>query len=409
MKVLQLGKFFPLKGGVEKVMWDLSTGLDACSPETGIQCDMLCAMLPAKHPGLKKASDNSIGGSVQAGGAIAKPDKAALKSLQWPYVITHKNGGRCICVKAITEKAATMLSPAMVKWLREHGCEYDIIHVHHPDPMACLALRLSGYKGRVFLHWHSDIVKQKILLKFYEPLQKWLIRRADRIIGTTPVYVQQSRCLKDVQDKVTFLPIGIHDNVKWPDDHEPVKEDEGKVILFSLGRLVGYKGFDYLIEAARFLPQNYEIMIGGSGPLREELQKRIDVQALDGFKHASVKLMGFLSDEQVREMFNRCNIFVLSSSMKTEAFGIVQLEAMSCGKPIVATHIAGSGVDWVNEFLVSGQNVRPQNAAMLASAILNITDDPERYKSYSKAARQRFLDMFTYDKMISNYLNMLRQ
>jgi rhamnosyl/mannosyltransferase len=82
-----------------------------------------------------------------------------------------------------------MVSPAMVSHLRMIASEYDIIHVHHPDPMAALALRLSGYQGKVVLHWHSDIVKQKKLLSLYLPLQKWLIRRADLIVGTTPVYL----------------------------------------------------------------------------------------------------------------------------------------------------------------------------------------------------------------------------
>jgi hypothetical protein len=73
--------------------------------------------------------------------------------------------------------------------------EYDIIHVHHPDPMAALALFCSGYKGRVVLHWHSDILKQKVLLKFYMPLQRWLLKRAEVLVGTTPIYVKESPLL----------------------------------------------------------------------------------------------------------------------------------------------------------------------------------------------------------------------
>ena len=112
MKVLQLGKFYPIRGGVEKVMWDLTSGLSA----RGIDCDMLCA------------------------------------ELEKDEIIHLNEHGRVICVKAWMKKAATMIAPKMVSWLRKHKDEYDIIHVHHPDPMACLALRLSGYKGRVILH-----------------------------------------------------------------------------------------------------------------------------------------------------------------------------------------------------------------------------------------------------------------
>ena len=107
-------------------------------------------------------------------------------TLDAPQVIEFNPHGCCICLKAWKKVAATMICPAMIGWMRSHCREYDIVHVHHPDPMACLALRLSGFKGRVVLHWHSDILKQKGLLKLYLPLQRWLIRRADRIVGTTP-------------------------------------------------------------------------------------------------------------------------------------------------------------------------------------------------------------------------------
>ena len=97
----------------------------------------------------------------------------------------------------------------MIDYLRRHCREYDIIHIHHPDPMAGLALRLSGFKGRVILHWHSDILKPKVLLAPYIPLQKWVVKRAETIVGTTPSYVRHSPWLKDVQNKVTYVPIGI--------------------------------------------------------------------------------------------------------------------------------------------------------------------------------------------------------
>jgi rhamnosyl/mannosyltransferase len=154
MKILQLGKFYPIRGGVEKVMYDLMLGLS----EQQVHCDMLCA-----------STEDHPAGTMQLN----------------PYA-------RLIVVPTRVKLAATMLSPGMITTLRKIAKEYAIIHVHHPDPMACLALFLSGYKGKVVLHWHSDILKQKTLLKLYAPLQRWLINRADLIVGTTPVYVRQS-------------------------------------------------------------------------------------------------------------------------------------------------------------------------------------------------------------------------
>lgn len=366
MKVLQLGKFFPVRGGVEKVMWDLTRGLCA----RGVECRMLCACNEKLTP-------------------------------------EQKEDDRLIPVKAWVKAAATMIAPGMIFTLRRIAPRYDIIHVHHPDPMAALALRLSGFKGRVVLHWHSDILKQQGLLKLYLPLQRWLIRRADLIVGTTPVYVAESPFLQDVQDKVTFLPIGVDGVGFWGGERhaEFDSASAGKKTVFSLGRLVGYKGYRYLVEAARYLPEDYEIVIGGKGPLKDELQAQIDAMA--GEKgHAAVRLIGPVSDEDLPGWFHGCKLFVLSSVWKTEAFAIVQVEAMSCGKPVVATKIPGSGVSWVNEDGVSGINVPVEDAHALADAILKICSDDEVYAGFCGRARRRYEDNFSYDGMIDGCLKL---
>ena len=358
MKILQLGKFYPIRGGVEKVMLDLTTGLSAA----GVSCDMLCA-------------------TTEEAGVFPVGDR-----------------GRVIAVKAWGKVAATMIAPAMIGWLRAHRNEYDLIHIHHPDPMAALALRLSGYRGRVILHWHSDILSQRFLLQLYKPLQGWLIRRAEKIVGTTPAYVRESPCLKEVQDKVCFVPIGI----------DPVRPDAmavaafrarypGKKLVFSLGRLVPYKGFGHLVDAAAFLGDDYHVLIGGGGPLREALQQRIEEQGLSG----KVSLLGRVADEEVPTLFGACDVFVLSSVMKTEAFGIVQIEAMSAGKPVVATRIPGSGVAGVNEDGVSGRNVTPGNAREIAEAVDEICKNEEKYRTCCDLALQRYEALFRYGKMIT--------
>ena len=373
MKILQLGKFYPIRGGVEKVMWDLTRGLSG----RGVDCDMLCAMLSGD--GFDEADAPLVEDGPQERGVRA--------------VIRFNDHGRVICVKSMAKVAATMLSPAMVFWLRRHAREYDIIHVHHPDPMACLALWLSGYKGRVILHWHSDILKQKGLLTLYRPLQKWLVRRAEKIVGTTPVYVAQSPDLQSAQHKATYLPIGIEDSIR---NGAQARNADG-ITVFSLGRLVEYKGFKYLIEAAALLPEDYHVLIAGKGPLKEELQSQIDAVA-----PGRVELLGFVSDARARELYNACDVFVLSSVMKTEAFGIVQLEAMSCGKPVIATHIPGSGTDWVNEDGVSGKNVPSCDAKALAEAIMDVCG--EGYEDFSQGARTRYEKLFTFDRMVEGAL-----
>ena len=374
MRILQLGKFYPIRGGVEKVMWDLTRGLAA----EGHTCDMLCA----SYDGAKEVQILRF----------AQNDKKA-----------QNDKGRCIVLPCRHQAAGTMLCPQMIGWLRRHASEYDLIHVHHPDPMACLALRLSGYKGRVILHWHSDILKQKAILAAYKPLQSWLIRRAERIVGTTPVYVAQSQALQGVQEKVTYVPIGIDPIVYDPEKATEIQARyPGKKIIYSLGRLVPYKGYTYLIQAGQYLPDDYIILIGGKGPLQESLQAEINSLHLQ----EKVKLLGFVADEDHAALYGAAKVFVMSSVMKTEAFGIVQIEAMSTGTPVVATKIPESGVSWVNEDGVSGLNVEPGDPKALAEAIRTICEDPERYKCYSEQAQVRFSRLFAYSNMIDKIVRL---
>ena len=366
MKILQLGKFYPIRGGVEKVAYDLMIGLS----ERNVPCDMLCAATRGKS-----------------------------------QVTPINKYANVISCHTWLKASSTMISPVMISTLRQIQAQYDIIHVHHPDPMACLALFLSGYKGKVILQWHSDIQRQKQLFKLYYPLQQWLLRRADRIIGTTPVYLSESPYLQGFQQKTVCLPIGVEPMCPNPEAVAFIKRDyPGKRIVFSLGRLVAYKGYGFLIAAAQYLKDDFVILIGGTGELKDELQKEIDELKL---QH-KVKLLGRVSDENLPAYYGACDVFCLSSIQKTEAFGIVQIEAMSCGKPVVATNIPQSGVAWVNAHGVSGLNVKPGNAQALAQAIETITENEDIYARYSAGAKARYHELFTKEKMIEKCLNIYR-
>ncbi|MDR1683089.1 MAG: glycosyltransferase [Candidatus Symbiothrix sp.] len=368
MKILQIGKFYPVRGGVEKVMYDIMLGLS----RQKVHCDMLCATIEDQKPGIVQIN---------------------------PY-------GRLVCVKTLRKVAATTIAPAMISTLRKIKNDYDIIHIHHPDPMACLALFLSGYKGKVVLHWHSDILKQKTFLKLYSPLQKWLIKRADAITGTTPVYVKESTFLAAVQEKVDFIPIGINPIVATVDGAKEIRRRyDGRKIIFSLGRLVEYKGYEYLVKAARYLSDDFVVVIGGTGPLRNELLQLIETLGVEN----RVELIGFVRDEDVPSYFAACDVFCLSSIWKTEAFAIVQIEAMSCGKPVVSTRIAGSGVGWVNANKVSGLTVEPEDEKALADAIIAILSNETYYKKLSEGAKHRYEEMFTEQNMVDKCLSLYKR
>ena len=348
-------------------MFDLMLGLSI----EGVECDMLCAAYQEKG-----------------------------------FTRVMSNKSKLMVVNTVREVAATMIAPSMVLKLKQIAKNYDIIHVHHPDPMAAFALLCSGYKGKVVLHWHSDILKQKSLLKLYMPIQKWLVNRADVIVGTTPVYVKESPYLQEVQHKVTYLPIGVchlESPIKQVMDLRRKYLD--KHIVFSLGRLVPYKGFAYLIEAAKHLDDNYVVLFGGTGPLRDELQAQIDSLGLQ----ERVQLLGYVSDVDLPAYFEACDLFCMSSVMKTEAFGIVQIEAMSCGKPVVATKIPQSGVSWVNQDGVSGLNAEPCDAEDLAKCIRGILADENDYARFSKGALDRYKTWFTQEEMIKKCLEIYKK
>lgn len=365
MKILQIGKFYPIIGGVEKVMFDLTSGFAA----RGVECDMLCAN-----------NDTTV-------------KKLVIKELS--------PNNRIIICPTIKKLFATMICPAMISDLKRRCNYYDIIHIHHPDPMAALALYMSNYKGKVVLHWHSDILKQANLLKFYLPLQNWLINKASVIVGTTPVYIKESPYLKSVQGKCTYLPIGI-DEIEW-DAHavEQIRSQYvGKKIIFSLGRLVEYKGYKYLIDAAKNLNDDYVILIGGDGPLRSDLQAQIDANNLQ----SRVKLLGRVSDEDLPNYYQAIDLYCLSSTMKTEAFAIVQVEAMASRKPVVSTRIPGSGVAWVNVDQESGITVETHSAKALSDAFKTILEDKALYDRLAQGARKRYETVFRKDKMIEKCL-----
>ena len=372
MKILQLGKFYPVLGGVEKVMFDLTVGLSETGlsekglSETGFSEVGLSKVglseVGLSKEGLSEAGLSEVGLSeegVECDMMCAASDGRRRRGTE---VIRLNPHGRILCHRTLTEAAKTTIAPSMVTRLRRIAKDYDIIHIHHPDPMAAMALRLSGYKGKVVLHWHSDILSQKALLRFYLPIQNWLIKRADTIVGTTPVYLAESPYLQGVQEKCRCIPIGIEPVISDSAREQEIRNEySGRRIIFSLGRLVEYKGYRYLIEAAKYLDDSFMILIGGGGPLRESLQREIDELGVG----RRVKLLGKVPQEDLASYYGACELFCMSSVMKTEAFGIVQIEAFSTGKEVPGK--GGNGY-WLNKQKFSFGDVRMDAMLNLCNA-----------------------------------------
>jgi rhamnosyl/mannosyltransferase len=370
MRTLQVSKFYPpVMGGVESVTWELAEGLNRCHVRT----DVLCA-----HTSAKGCHDRAAAGyDIWRAGT-------------WGKVLS------------------TSMTPSMPWCLARLARPVDLVHLHMPDPMAALSLWYARPLCKVVVHWHSDVIRQQRAVRLYEPLQRWLLQRADAIIATSATNAEASIPLRPWRNKVRILPIGISDNrpsacsVKAT---ELKRRLRGRSLVFALGRMTYYKGFDVLINAAAMLPNDCAVMIGGTGELHEECRKLVNRKGLAGKVH----LLGHIEPEDLASHFEACDVFCLPSTVRAEAYGVAILEAMVMGKPVVATRLAGSGVPWVNQHGVTGLNVAPGDPADLAGALTALLKDSCRRSAMGEAARARYVEQFGSQRMIEGVMQIYRE
>lgn len=282
----------------------------------------------------------------------------------------------------------------------------DIIHFHHPNPWFNFIMCFLRIETPLLIQWHSDIVRQKYLMPLYKPFQNILLKKTKIIVGTTPIYIKNSPHLKPFKNKCTYIPISINPNrfIENKKLTQKIKQKfKDKPIIFSLGRLVKYKGFEYLIEAAKDIEAYF--LIGGTGPLYNKLQNKIKLSGINN----KVILLGMLNDEELPSYYSACNIFVLPSITKNEAFGLVQLEAMMFGKPVISTNIENSGVSWVNKHHESGLIVEPHNSYELSSAIKQLLTDKTLYNKLSNGAKNRFNRLFNIRNIAEQYIEIYKK
>lgn len=365
MKILQLTKHYPpYPGGIESVTYDIVEGINKLQHRS----DVLCA------------------------------------NNKWSSVMEQINNYKVWRMASLGKVMSTSIAPNIILQLSKLRNSYDIIHVHFPDPMSAIALYLVRPKARIVVHWHSNIIKQRGIFWLYQPLQNWILRKADLIVGTSCIYIRESKQLSRFLNKTVVIPIGITaENMKSSRlDVKQIKEKYlGKRIIFSLGRLIYYKGFEFLIDAAKYLQDDVVILIGGEGKLANKLKKQIQRTGMG----EKVFLLGKIPRSDLGDYYSACDIFCLPSVESSEAFGVVLLEAMRFGRPIVATDIPGSGVPWVNKDGVTGFNVERRNSKALARGINNLLMNQGMYKEFSNNSLQRFEQFFTSNKMVSSIIN----
>lgn len=279
----------------------------------------------------------------------------------------------------------------------------DILNIHEPFPLADLTLelfpKLRKNFSKIVTSWQCDITRQKWTFPIYGRFIHRFLQKVDKIIVNNPNIIQNSFFLKHYKSKCEVIPIGI--DIDWAktkiEKEDLIKIHQANIIkplILFVGRLVTYKGIEYLIEAMKFV-ENGSLVILGSGALEESLKKLIKDFNLE----SRIKMIPEVDEKTLRVYYNSCDIFVLPSVNEAEAYGIVQIEAMACGKPLICTEL-GTGTSYVNRHNLTGLVVPPNDSKELALAINKMINDNELREKFGNNGRIRAFTEFTSDKMI---------
>jgi glycosyltransferase involved in cell wall biosynthesis len=308
---------------------------------------------------------------------------------------------------------STAASPMQIlKALAMHRTEpFDVVHLHFPNPLAHLASLLLPASIKRVITWHSDIVRQKRLLALYLPFLRRVTLRADALIAATPAHYTSSTQIPASLPaaKRHVIPYGrdFSDLALTPATEilrEALKVKAKSLstsgrIIFALGRHVYYKGFDVLIEAMQQV--DAQLILGGDGPLKADLQRQAERL---GITH-KVTFTGSISEADLAAYFNACDVFCLPSVEQSEAFGLVQLEAMACGKPVVCTRL-NNGVNVVNQASITGLAVPVRNAVALATALSTLLNDDALRSKLGKQAKAHAISGYSLSAMSSSHLEL---
>ena len=319
--------------------------------------------------------------------------------------------GTTLYARPLLELGGTPVCPTMpLHALSQHRrAPFDIAHLQFPaDPMAHLAFSLLPRTVKRVIGWHSDVIRQQGLLKVYRPFLNRLLRGADAIVAATPAHVSSSQQLEAVRQTARFryVPYGL-DLSRFAD--RPALAGEirrrfgGRFLVFALGRHVYYKGFEYLIRALPSVP-GAVLALGGEGPLTESLRGVArDLGVAD-----RVVLVGRIPDADLPGWYHACDVFCLPSVERAEAFGIAQVEAMACGKPVLCCRL-DNGVNWVNRDGETGLAVPAKDPAALAGALARLQSDAVLRSRLGESARRRAFAEFTSQAVAKGTLAVYRE
>ncbi len=295
--------------------------------------------------------------------------------------------GEVIRCKSYFELFSMPFAPALFVRVFSQAARADVVLSHSPFPLADVAILLNFIRiKKLVVYWHSDVVSQKLLRMLLSPITHMMLRRADAIAVSNPVLIECSPYLARYREKCIVVPIGFEPN---PEAAGIVKD---KGYFLFVGRHVRYKGIGVLIEATK--RSDVKLVVVGDGPLFEKNKQKIEQLGLSG----QISLVKEANDYQVQMMMAECRALVLPSVMHSEAFGMVQAEAMSFSKPIINTDLK-SGVPWVARNRVEAITVEPNNVIALTTALKELNSNSTLRKTLGKNAHRRWKTEFSLATM----------
>jgi glycosyltransferase involved in cell wall biosynthesis len=297
--------------------------------------------------------------------------------------------------------ASTPFTPGLVDEIRRSRA--DIVHIHFPHPTGIVAWLASGHRGRLVVTYHSDVVRQRVLGALFAPILDRALAQASAIVCTSPQYVASSRALAPHRARCRVLPFGVPSDAFAHADRAEVariRAEWGPRLVLAVGRLVPYKGFSFLVRAMRDV--DARLVIVGTGPERASLEREI----ADAGVGDRVALVG--SVPSLSPWLHAADVFALASVQRSEAFGLVQVEAMACGKPVVNTAL-DSGVPYVSVHDETGLTVPPRDPAALAAALNRLLADPALRARYGAAGRERAARLFSVAAMREATVDLYQQ
>jgi len=307
------------------------------------------------------------------------------------------------CSRLDVELASTGFSVSAFNDFAELSKQADLIHYHFPWPYMDVLHFATRVRKPTVVTYHSDIIKQKILLRLYQPLMHRFLSSVDRIVAESPNYMEGSAALQRHHEKVSVIPIGLDRStypVPAPERLAYWSSRLGERFFLFVGALRYYKGLSFLLEALR--NTSLPVVIVGRGPMEAELKAQAERQRL-----SDVHFLGSLPDEDKAALLSLCYCVVFPSHLRSEAFGISLLEGAMYGKPLISCEI-GTGTTYINIAGETGLVVPPADPKAIGQAMLWLWENPAMAAEMGHRALMRFEELFTAESMVSSYADLYR-